>query len=142
MFWKIGNGNHQKGACYAISAVKPQHEQGLMVNLDGTWADSSKVSDAVLSIGAIITADNMPTFDLGIDSISMPERIQVGSAEPLTLQITNHGSRIISGFDVWTNENGCEAVSYPVNLSILPGERKEVVVDYITPRGKRSATSV
>ena len=39
-----------------------------MVNLDGTWADSSKVSDAVLSIGAIITADNMPTFDLGIDS--------------------------------------------------------------------------
>lgn len=113
-----------------------------MVNLDGTWADSSKVSDAVLSIGAIITADNMPTFDLGIDSISMPERIQVGSAEPLTLQITNHGSRIISGFDVWTNENGCEAVSYPVNQSILPGERKEVVVDYITPRGKRSATSV
>lgn len=133
----VGYTIYQKGACYAISAVKPQHEQGLMVNLDGTWADSSKVSDAVLSIGAIITADNMPTFDLGIDSISMPERIQVGSAEPLTLQVTNHGSRIISGFDVWTNENGCEAVSYPVNLSILPGERKEVVVDYITPRGEK-----
>ena len=130
----VGYTIYQRGACYAISAVPPQHTDGLMVNLDGAWADSSEVSHAGLSIGAIVTAKGMPSFDLGIDSIVLPKQVQVNTEEPLKVSVTNYGSRTVSAFDVWTKENGCDAVCYPIQQAINPGDAADLMINYITPR--------
>lgn len=130
----IGYTIYQRGACYAISAVPPQHRQGLMVNTDGEWADSSATCNAGLSIGAIITAKGMPAYDLGIDSISAPKGVQVNTVEPLKVSVTNYGSRTVSAFDIWTKESGEDAVAYPLTHTLKPGEMADIMIDYATPR--------
>lgn len=133
----VGYTIYQRGACYAISAVPPQHDRGLVVNLDGGWADSSAVSRAGLSIGAIVTANGMPAFDLGIDSIALPKGVQVNTAVPLHVAVTNYGSKTVSAFNLWTKEKGYDAVCHPVSQTVNPGAMANLAIDYTTPHANK-----
>ena len=118
----VGYTLETKGASYAVSAVGDDRENGLWLNTDGTWSDASTSGFGSLSAELIITASNLPSWDLSLEKVDMPGRVKCGDTLEFSIDVKNRGALTISGFTVNVEMEGIEPASFPVSASLVPGE--------------------
>ncbi|MDO4161014.1 MAG: Omp28-related outer membrane protein [Prevotellaceae bacterium] len=139
----IGYSIKQKGTCYAVSAVGEDREGGLFVNMDGNWQDRSAEGLGTLSVEMIIQADNLPTYDLSIETAEIPERVKISSSMPVGIYVKNKASKTITGFDVACEIEGLPAITKHVEQTFKPNDIQLVSLDFdVTTENKASNVPV
>ncbi len=116
------------GTSYPISVVGDATAGAFYFN-DEVWVDNS--NDGCLSIEAVITADNLPKYNLSLTQTSIPERIYRNVETPISVSIENNGSLDVSGFDLVCYIEGMEPIVNNIAKALTPGETYNYTFSFI-----------
>lgn len=120
----------QKGTSYPVSVVGNDHDGGLYVKANNAWTDRCKEGKGTLSIEAIIEASNLPTFDLALNDVALPDRIKGGSEATGTLSISNEASMTVSGFDIVYDIEGMQPQTVTISRELPPCTEDTVTFNF------------
>lgn len=121
-------------ASYPISVVPGDSEHGFYLNDGSGWTVPQCASPSVLSLLAIIEADNLSKYDLALLRAVAPSRMKIGAPSTITLEFENKGSLTVSGANIRFYENDAQSEIYTVDCPLTPGQKGTFTVDY-TPLG-------
>lgn len=116
---------------YPVSVVEGDNENGFYLNKGDGWHTPETEQANVLSILAVIEADNIPGYDIAIKDVVVPSRMKISSYSTLSLTLENKGSRSVSGANVRFYENGQKGELCNVPLDLAPGGVGTFSVDYL-----------
>lgn len=125
-------------ASYPISVVPGENKNGFFLNDGSGWATPQCESPSVLSLLAIIEADNLSKYDVALLRAEVPARMKIGALAPVAMEFENKGSQTVTGVNVRFVEDGAESELYSVGCNLTPGEKKICNVDY-APLGNNRA---
>lgn len=123
-----------RDASYPVSVVPGDSEFGFYLNDGNGWTTPQCSSPSVLSLLAVIEADNLAQYDLALIGAEVPSRIKIGASTPVTLSFENKGSRTVRGANIRFSENGSKGVLYTADCTLAPGEKGNCTIEY-TPEG-------
>lgn len=121
-------------ASYPISVVPGDSENGFFLNDGSGWTTPQCDPASVLSLLAIIEADNLSKYDVALLSADVPSRMKIGAPATIAMEFENKGSQTVSGINIRFVEDGTESELYEVDCNLAPGEKKVCTVEY-TPLG-------
>lgn len=121
-------------ASYPISLVPGESEHGFYLNDGSGWTIPECTTPSVLSLLAIIEADNLAQYDLALIGAEVPARMKIGAPSAISLEFENKGSRTVSGANIRFTENGVNSELYAVPCTLAPGSKGVCKVEY-TPLG-------
>ena len=126
----VGYSFHQKGACYAVSAVGGQMDDGCWVKFgDNDWADYSE--EGMLSVEALVSGENLPEYDLALLSVSAKESYPLNTEMPVQLIVRNLASCDITGFDVTCEIDGAEPYTTHIDTQMAYNEADTVDFSFV-----------
>ena len=126
----VGYSFHQKGACYAVSAVGGQMDDGCWVKFgDNDWADYSE--EGMLSVEALVSGENLPEYDLALLSVSAKESYPLDTEMPVQLIVRNLASCDITGFDVTCEIDGAEPYTTHIDTQMAYNEADTVDFSFV-----------
>lgn len=119
---------------YPVSVVDGESKYGFFLDNGNGWTTPETDQPVVLSLLAIVEADNLLRYDLSLDKVVIPERIKIGAQAPVQLTLSNAGCKTVSGADILFYENNEKSGPFKVECKLAPGQTETVTIDY-TPVG-------
>lgn len=116
---------------YPVSVVPGSSPYGFYLNKGNGWETPVVDVPSVLSLLAVIEADNLPQYSLRLSGATIPSRMKIGSPAPVSLQFENMGCRTLTGANIRFYENGVKGDLYSVPFSIAPGYTGIAEVEYL-----------
>lgn len=117
-------------ASYPVSVVSGESEYGFFLNSGEGWIVPQCDEPSVLSLLAIVEADNLAKYDLAIIGAELPSRMKIGDSSAISLTFENKGCRTVTGANIKFYENGVESDIYTVDCAIAPGEKATAQIEY------------
>ena len=128
-----------------IDDIKDPTSLGDYVNLYGNWQQIGKFYGNVC-IRLLLQGDNLPQYDVAINSLGVPPIVEKGNPFTATLTLTNNGLKTINDVTVLCTINGEEAKSTSVSVpeAIPSGETGKVEISGLVSEtfGSNSAVEV
>lgn len=115
---------------YPISVVDGDDENGFFINTGTGWNEPGSEPGKVLSILAIIEADNLPSYDLAIVDAVVPSRMKIGSSSEVGISFANRGCMTVTGANVRFYENGEKGELYNIPMTLTPGATGTFSIEY------------
>ncbi len=126
----LGYSVHQKGISYGINTSPAPCGNALFVNMAGNgWEDLS--SQGTLYLQATVEGENLPAVNLGVASCNLADQFFMNKdILSGTFRVHNLGAQSVSAFEVSLMDGDTPLSSAIVNTSLVPGESKEIPVDF------------
>ena len=108
----------QKGAAFGISSVGVYEENSLFIKLGSDQEWQSPNEYGVASIEAIVTGNNLPKFDLKLESVSIVENYPMETAMKIAIDVRNAATQTITGFDVECMIENTKPIETHINCNL------------------------
>ncbi len=128
----------QTGGSYPISAVGDDHSGALYMNTGTGWEDLYGADYGCLSIETIIEADNLPKFDLALNSLGAPALVSKGKEDDWSVHVTNQASVTVESFDILLDVEGAPQQTITLNETLLPCEHRDFTFRFTPDLQKRA----
>ncbi len=126
------------GASYPVAVAGSPYPGGFWIDNGNGWTDMSEEAQGMLGMSVVITADNLPRYNLTLVNADIPSVMHSSVPTEIPLEIRNSGSMTVSGFSV-TCQEGEKEQTFDFSSVIKPNERLKLVLD-VLPLSEESET--
>ncbi|MGM9688696.1 MAG: Omp28-related outer membrane protein [Alloprevotella sp.] len=134
----IGYTIDQRGGCYAVATADAARDGGLYTNDGSGWVDRSAEGHGQLGMGVYIEADNLTSYDLSLDSISLGATLLGADLDiPLVAWVKNVGSQSVEGYTITCTTDALKPIDWQVSRTLFPGEQTVDTLIYHVPYEER-----
>lgn len=128
-----------EGACYPVAKVDADYEHEMWIDNGNGWNRIESESFEMLAIGAVVSGENLPQYDLSLISVELPGYLSTRNTNPLTLELRNVGGLTVNGFTITCEEGEGEnslKQSFDFDEKIDPNFSTKVTIDYLPLSGE------
>lgn len=127
------------GASYPVAAAGIPAEDGLWIDSGEGWENLSDSIDGILAMSLVITAENLPRYNLTLLEADISEVMHSTIPSSIPIVVRNSGSMTVTGFSVTCSEKGDLSQTFDISAVIKPNERFRTILE-VLPLNDESET--
>lgn len=132
----IGYTIETSGASYPVAAAGPTTPDGLWLNNGNGWENLSDTANGMLSISVMITAPNLPLYNLTLIKADIPSVMHSSVPTEIPVEIRNSGAMTVTGFSITCDEGEGQSQTFDISAVIKPNERFKTVLEVLPLSGE------
>ncbi|MDE5877280.1 MAG: Omp28-related outer membrane protein [Muribaculaceae bacterium] len=135
----IGYTIETSGASYPVAAAGITTPDGLWLDNGNGWENLSDTADGMLAMSVMITADNLPLYNLTLVKADIPSVMHSSVPTEIPVEIRNSGAMTVTGFSITCDEGNGHTQTFDISAIIKPNERLKTVLE-VLPLSDESET--
>lgn len=132
----IGYTIKTSGASYPVAAVGESTPDGLWMDKGNGWENLSETADGMLGMSVMITATNLPLYNLTLVNADIPSVMHSSVPTAIPVEIRNSGSMTVNGFSIVCDEGEGVSQTFDISAVIKPNERLKTVLEVLPLSGE------
>lgn len=124
------------GASYPVAAAGERIPNGLWMDNGNGWEDLSETTDGMLGMSVMITATNLPMYNLTLVSAGIPSVMHSSVPTAIPVEIRNSGAMTVNGFSITCDEGDGLSQTFDISAVIKPNERLKMNLEVLPLSGE------
>lgn len=132
----IGYTIETSGASYPVATAGEKTPNGMWLNSGDGWENISDAVDGMLCMSVMITAADLPQYNLTLVSADIPSVMHSIEPTAIPIEVHNSGSMTVNGFTITCDEGNGQTQTFDISAEIKPNGRLKTILEVLPLSGE------